>query len=66
MNKLREKLEVLHNNAQTKEIFLNNCEQLTEDFAIRFTDWILLRHFNNKEPKELTELLEMFKENYYE
>jgi len=71
MNKLRQKLEKLHDNAQTKDRFLNDLEQITDDFTCQFLIWIAT---DNNVPiikegvtieQHATELQQYFKENVY-
>jgi len=44
---------------------LNNasklCVEIAENFAIGFSNWVMKRHFDNKEPKTTKELLEIYK-----
>ena len=66
MSKLREKLKMyidLYNTESASE----QCEQITDDFAVKFADWFV----ENNHEKEVgnyvaTELLQIFKEKYYE
>jgi len=37
------------------------CVQIAENFAIGFSNWVMKRHFDNKEPKTTKELLEIYK-----
>jgi hypothetical protein len=72
MSKLRENIErVLINNNGLYSATIG-CEQITEDFAIKFAEWLSgikygqLEYFNGSNLKPYKELLQIFKDNYYE
>lgn len=69
MSKLREKLDEAIDG--TGSSVVNRCEKITEDFAIKFAEWLSgikygqLEYFNGSNLKPYKELLQIFKENYY-
>lgn len=50
--------------------FAQQCEQISDDFAVKFVEWVSKDgwYFDYKEQKKhnLTELLQIFKTNFYE
>ena len=69
MSKLREKFEAIILDYFDKA---DKCEQIADDFAVKFQIWLLLNDdlvvsINYETPEEaITELLQIFKEKYYE
>lgn len=71
MSKLREKIEnAFYNPNPTKKL-----EQINDDFAVKFVEWHLEncdyyytenRFMYNNNWHSLTELLQIFKDNFYE
>jgi len=37
------------------------CVKIVDDFAIGFSEWVIKRHFDNKEPKNTKQLLQIYK-----
>ena len=68
MSKLREKYSrIIVRTHFTPKEQSQQCEQITDDFAVKFADWFV----ENNHEKEVgnyvaTELLQIFKEKYYE
>ena len=66
MNKLREKFKtkVSIDTSGEAERFAQQCEQISDDFTIKFYDWTLgeegIGHYTT------AELLKIFKDKYYE
>jgi len=53
----------------TKEIKLNRCEQIADDYAIKFVEWIRNDQLNTQflyKGISVKELLEIFKKENYE
>lgn len=69
MNKLREnflnelaEIAIENNLSEKCELISKKCEQITDDFSVKFAEWYLDNyHMNNT----TTELLQIFKEKYY-
>lgn len=77
MSKLREKFipYTLENKLDVSRSGENNakqCEQITDDFAIKFAEWLDIEingiDYNNWQTRKTTttELLQIFKDKYYE
>lgn len=72
MNKLREKFD--------EELGLDclseKCEQITDDFSVKFSEWLRVNYYDNgaswtewnsdDNTFTTTEILQIFKEKYYE
>lgn len=75
---LRAKFEkYCDNEIMDKEVNSEFCEQISDDFAVKFGIWLSEYFYsvaenkwvswsNDKEPKTTTELLKIFKNNHYE
>ena len=72
MSKLREKL----NSAWITTNPTEQCEQIADDFAVSFAEWLRVNYYDNGESWTewnsddntftTTELLQIFKDKYYE
>jgi len=60
MNKLREKFSGLQD-----KLLIDTCEQITDDFSIKFADFIIKYNETHRVHKTPTELQQYFKENVY-
>jgi len=75
MSKLREKFD-LKINRYKEEHLSEQCEQITDDFSVKFAEWMdkecrkshshALRYWLLGELKTTQELLQIFKDKYYE
>lgn len=65
MNKLREKLKPSTQITRTGKLedFSEQCEKISDDFAIKFAEWYIDNYHLNK---TTIELLKIFKTNHYE
>jgi len=43
------------------QLLAKKCEKIADDFAIGFAEWVIKRHFDNKEPKNTKQLLQIYK-----
>jgi len=68
MNKLREKLteKLSFENNKESEKFITELEQITDDFAVKFYHWLSSNEYIHPKSKSTTELLQIFKNQYYE
>ena len=78
MSKLREKFQVAFNNETINSNRVEKCEQIADDFAVKFAVWLansyysynfgikMFQHRNKEIYKTTTELLQIFKSKYYE
>lgn len=69
MNKLREKFEntLIGFNGHTGHTGgLLQCEQITDDFSVKFFDWANVNAYKFPTKTTTTELQQYFKENIYE
>lgn len=70
MSKLREKFsEIIVKTHITPFEQGEQCEQISDDFAVKFAEWyisILLDSSGKYSNKTTTELLQIFKNNFYE
>jgi len=73
MSKLREKFENeidgLNGSQYIDESkLINECEQITDDFSVKFAEFLYEQRFNSNDIfwKPTTELLQIFKDKYYE
>jgi len=70
MNKLREKLDKAHRGYLTPSNVTKECEQITDDFSVKFAEWLSKTTYSNLEfyddgkLKSFTELLQIFKTKY--
>jgi len=65
MSKLREKFRMyidLYNEQDASE----SCEQITDDFAVKFAEWLRNLPKYQFKTKSATELLQIFKDKIYE
>lgn len=64
MSKLRDKFNpLLENRIYNHEIVVDKLEQITDDFSVKFAEWLL--DFKYNKAHELIELQQYFKENIY-
>jgi len=69
MNKLREKLlKAIQGMVIRKGMneITDECEQITDDAMIKFFDWANVNAYKFPTKTTTTELLQIFKEKYYE
>lgn len=89
MSKLREKFEtkldsIFYENdnflSDKIEMSVESCEQITDDFAVKFAEWVdinatqkidglwysCILNIKPKKPITSTELLQIFKDKYYD
>jgi len=66
MSKLREKF--IHVIDIPRAVEIDNCVEITEDFAIKFAKWLIESPDTSMAVTEYTydELLQIFKDNFYE
>lgn len=67
-NKLIEKFKtkVSINTSGESERFAKQCEQITDDFAVKFAEFVEKYNTQHRIHKRADELLQIFKNNYYE
>lgn len=68
MNKLREKFKNEFPYSSNKD-FLDKLEQITDDFSVKFAEWCIEnrpKHIIFMHKFTTTELLQIFKTQYYE
>ena len=69
MSKLRKKFKSWLDTNPKETLRDVQCEQISDDFAVKFAEWIVnLNETNNVliYEKKKTELLQIFKTNFYE
>ena len=67
MSKLREKfIPHCDNVVMDKEVNSEFCEQITDDFAIKFAEFIEKYNTHHRIHKRADELLQIFKDTIYE
>ena len=66
MSKLRKKFQVVFNNDTVNSNRVDKCEQIADDFAVLFAEWIITLKPDVFYTMPKTELLQIFKDKYYE